>query len=182
MKKMIIISMFLGIVCSKGYGQFTYNTITDSLSLNFDSTRLLEWRNSIVIDSFPMNIVSTSVTPKYDTVPVLMLVSDSARKYRIDESIYIDTIHPTPFKYNDSTIYSGFKLKRDTVWREPYEGVIQYFGNEVRLIENICCDPNNTLNAAWYNKVTHVKYLDKNKKELPKKIVIWLSQPLIKNK
>lgn len=132
--------------------------------------------------SYGQDILNSNRPDRLDTIPVLMLVSDSARKYRIDESIYIDTAHPIPFKYNDSTIYSGFKLKRDTVWSEPYDGVIQYFGNEVRLIENICCDPNNTLQAAWYNKVTHVKYLAKNKKELPRNIVVWLSQPINKNK
>jgi len=60
--------------------------------------------------------------------------------------------------------------------------VTTYSCYEVRLVERVCCKPQVIAIAEYYDSYTHVKYLTKNKKELPKNIVVWMAQPLNKNK
>ena len=92
--------------------------------------------------------------PVYDTVRVVMLVSNISVRY-------IDSV-------GSKEVYRGYSHLVD--WQ---------FGYSVR--EKRCCVDGNTSNYSVYYPVpyyTHKEYLDDKKKPLSKNIVVWQSKNL----
>ncbi len=146
MKKSFIIAL---LVVSVGcYGQ--------------DTARLYASPPTWAVDYPIITGTTDSMDIPLDTVLCVMILSDTGRRFRIDNYIQFDST-------KNSKLGLGFKNISDTSYYEPYEGVVQYFGYEVREVHN---EIENSVD--WYfdhrrepqDYFIHLKYLDKNKKPI----------------
>ena len=127
---------------------------------------------------------------KYDTVPVIMWVSDTALHYQTKESFYID---PIKFKedsikyHNDSTLYSsgflwGGRTRIDTIMRYYNNYVWQMRGYEVieKYMINVQYINGNHIPLPDERETQrHENWLDADKK--PLKLFVGISFPINKN-
>ena len=169
-KALIILSCWLvTLFCS---GQI------DSVSYNDDSTDIVGWVNGVSVDLSIFSYKNRTTyqqdkdayNKKPDTIPVIMLVCDTSKKYGIkrkdkvfmlggmsmSSSLSYDWVTDSSnIGYNNSTLWlSGYVINKPiaTGW---VDGNIQYFPNQ-----------------------KFVKYLDQDKKELPYNIVVWDSKEI----
>ena len=69
----------------------------------------------------------------------------------------------------DTSEYSGTTLNGNGI-------VFWQLGYEVRSGQYVCCDPKDKLNSSYYWIYRHVAYINGDKKELPKNIIVWQSK------
>ena len=69
----------------------------------------------------------------------------------------------------DTSEYTGPSLNGN-------ELVFWQLGYEVRRGQFVCCDPNDKLNSSYYWMYSHLSYLNGDKKELPKSVIVWQSK------
>ncbi|MEP6950535.1 MAG: hypothetical protein ABI863_14720 [Ginsengibacter sp.] len=116
--------------------------------------------------------------------------NDSLKRFK--EVVYCDTCAFVKI-VNDTLYLSGRKevTRNDTVKiimlmtdTSEYNGttlngngiVFWQIGYEVRTGQFICCDPKNKNNSSYYWVYTHVAYINGDKKQLPKNIIVWQSK------
>jgi hypothetical protein len=56
--------------------------------------------------------------------------------------------------------------------------VFWQIGYEVRAAQFVCCDPKDKTNSSYYWLYSHLAYINGDKKELPKNILVWQSKEL----
>ena len=95
-----------------------------------------------------------STQTNFDTIPILLIACDTSAKPVYDTN-------SGSFLGGSFFDYRIFAIKGYEIITKSWE----------------CCDPRNQQVAAYYWSITHIKYLDADKKELPKSIVVWLSKP-----
>ena len=66
----------------------------------------------------------------------------------------------------DTSEYNGTTLNGNGI-------VFWQLGYEVRSGQYVCCDPKDKLNSSYYWIYKHVAYINGDKKELPKNIIVW---------
>jgi hypothetical protein len=66
----------------------------------------------------------------------------------------------------DTSEYNGTTLNGNGI-------VFWQIGYEVRAGQYICCDPKDKINSSYYWIYSHVAYINGDKKELPKNIIVW---------
>jgi hypothetical protein len=184
-----LLGVFFVCSCAKKAMPMVEGTLTDSIF--FVEPIRIPARDTIIM---PHAIAEDSgwVMPftDYDTVPCIMLISDSARRLMVNSYLNLDTAK----KDNSGSIYYGGSIREDTTWINPNKQVIQYFGYSVREKHwrgEGMIDAGITPNTIVINgkivelsrwEWVHIKYLDQDKKELKPNIVVWMSQPLNKTK
>lgn len=116
--------------------------------------------------------------------------NDSLKRFK--EVVYCDTCSFVKI-VNDTLFLSGRKevTKNDTVKiimlmtdTSEYNGttlngngiVFWQIGYEVRSGQFVCCDPQDKNNSSYYWVYTHIAYINGDKKELPKNIIVWQSK------
>ena len=106
-----------------------------------------------IISSSDMTLGGTTIAPPtYDTIPVIMLVCDTA-----------------------PSMYPGIGI---IITDEGYSNKVYWIrGYEVRTVH--CCVNGNTSNLAYYqpeNYYLHHKYLNSNKEALKPSVVVWMAR------
>lgn len=109
----------------------------------------------------------TPYTPKLDTIPVIMLVSDTTR----------NTYHEKRYEgYEGGRAHYSYKTvteqNNDCFWQNSYS---------VRSVEHITMSTDNWGTIDRNHPIySHIKYLDANKKPMKAGVVIWMSKEVTK--
>jgi hypothetical protein len=105
-----------------------------------------------------------------DTCVFAKIINDTLFLPRRKEITKNDTVKVLMLM-TDTSEYSGTNLNGNGIafWQ---------IGYEARTGQYICCDPNDKKKGSYYWIYTHVSYIDGDKKELPKNIIVWQSKQL----
>lgn len=142
----------------------------------WDSTKLVYYIDSTGVipadvDLTPLHLSLFNIqkdTVQYDTVKTMMVICDTSR-VKYGEHFITDSIQ------TDAT---GFRGHWEPLYTEPNHDIYWQIGYEVRTKQWVCCDPSFRDLAAYYWSYSHVKYLDADKKELSKNIIVWMLKEL----
>jgi len=165
----ILLIAFLFLVCN-GYGQNEevnttyYDTAFSSATLTgIDSGGTITWGGAARAFLLkPLNVQAHTVI--YDTIPCIMLVCDTGYKKGFDKSFIV-------YSTNDSTENIG-KCEHCVAyvfWMKGYEVREKHYYNNGRMRLNA----DGIIMPDCY---THKEYLDADKKQLPKNIIVWQSK------
>lgn len=156
MKKIIIIALVLiGLICN--------SQTKDSHYASFQSVFNIDTTPKGFSD---MTGFRKSIT---DTVPVIILVCDTAYEKSIDTQIIFRDFNKTS-KYE----YSASHRIMDVWWMFGYEVRKVHSGTDGMI------DPGFYLGIKFEDWYFHIEYLDEKKRPLPKSAVVWLSKEINK--
>jgi len=167
MKYLSLIAMVLLLSCSKK----THISKYEIPKIQYDSLGNIygdytKGGDTIKVSSGIIYITNNGMVPiidtsKYlDTIPALLLASDTAQRLYVSELMYIDTT-----KIMKDGKYLPFKIKYDTTRYEPFHDVIWIKGYVVVPIFQ---------SMYYFNELdNYVQYLDSNKQPLRKSLIIW---------
>ena len=113
---------------------------------------------------------SFKVVAYCDTCRFAKIINDTLFVRGRKEIIKNDTVKIIML-LTDTSEYSGTTLNGNGIafWQ---------IGYEVLRGQYICCDPKDKTNSSYYWLYTHVAYINGDKKEIPKNIIIWQSKQL----
>lgn len=159
MKKLITVIFFISSVLFCEGQIIDFNRVIDSLNKNSPGWNSLSIGDSTYYSPDPVPVV-------FDTVKVILMVSDTAIRYSTSSHSY--PYQTTPVKIDTTAIFTFDQV----YWMQGYE-----------VREWTCCKdmPDgssgfHTSQAIFFWNYTHLYYIDADKKPLSGNIIVWMSK------